>query len=368
MDANDIFLIIEVNFGENTKEIKDNQLITYEELKTKVMELFNIDENQKDNIEFTYLDEDGDINILDYDNNNIIEASKELMDGNYLLKLNLSLIEFKKDNINLNIERENEILNNEKQKEEKDEIRNNKYIENVKKRLKKRLNKFYKNKLEDIKEKVNEIINEKYDLIAKEIDKFSFEDENGEFVVININDIDEETILKKYEGGKSSIALIENKKLVVIEKAKKSNKEKDENIRQKLIQIKEQVKQLKGKNQINYSNIQKYGDKIYDIMKDNAININDINEYFKTYLEPKEKEKDRMIFINLLDKIYKYIEFKKINEKNMQFFQKEIESDFIKKNNNKENDFKPLLDSCLDNETNFKNSLLQNLNNLEINE
>ena len=116
MDANDIFLIIEVNFGENTKEIKDNQLITYEELKTKVMELFNIDENQKDNIEFTYLDEDGDINILDYDNNNIIEASKELMDGNYLLKLNLSLIEFKKDNINLNIERENEILNNEKQK------------------------------------------------------------------------------------------------------------------------------------------------------------------------------------------------------------------------------------------------------------
>ena len=49
----------------------------------------------------------------------------------------------------------------------------------------------------------------------------------------------------------------------------------------------------------------KYGEEIYNKMNNEKVrlDINDINEYFKTYLQPKEKENDRYKFIEILDKI-----------------------------------------------------------------
>ena len=92
MEEKEIILIIEINYNNTVKEIRSNEIITYEELKQKSIELFNITEDKKNNIEFTYIDEDGDFNILGNKNEEIINAAKEL-DGNYILNLNLSIID-----------------------------------------------------------------------------------------------------------------------------------------------------------------------------------------------------------------------------------------------------------------------------------
>jgi hypothetical protein len=110
----------------------------------------------------------------------------------------------------------------------------------------------------------------------------------------------------------------------------------------------------------------KYGEKIYEIMNKGYFDINDINEYFKEYLDQKDKEDEREEFINLLDKIYKYIEIRKINEINLEFFKREmIKESMI--NITKNNDFKSQLDSLI-NTTKFKEETLKNLNNLIKNE
>ena len=154
MDKNNISLIIEINFENNSKKRDFNELITYEELKKLSIELFNLDEKKNDNFEFTYLDEDGDLNILGFEDNDIINASKELMDGNYLLQLNLSIIELKTVNIDFN---KKEIITEVKieDKNVENEIKIKKEdIEKVKKDLKNKLGKLYKNKIEEIRLKI----------------------------------------------------------------------------------------------------------------------------------------------------------------------------------------------------------------------
>jgi hypothetical protein len=67
-----------------------------------------------------------------------------------------------------------------------------------------------------------------------------------------------------------------------------------------------------------------------------------------------------------LDKVYKYIEIRKINEINLEFFKREmIKESMI--NITKNNDFKSQLDSLI-NTTKFKEETLKNLNNLIKNE
>ena len=384
MEEKEIILIIEINYNNTVKEIRSNEIITYEELKQKSIELFNITEDKKNNIEFTYIDEDGDFNILGNKNEEIINAAKEL-DGNYILNLNLSIIDLKKDNNDFAIideKEKNEIIMKEKEDEnddKKDEILKREDIEKIQNNFKNELRIYYKCKIEEMKKRINDLINEMHNLIEKKIDCFILNSNNKDFIINNIYDIDDNTKLTKMEIDGSMFTLLDKNDYYIIYKNKekkintpKNNKKKVNN--DTLVKIKEKIKKLLlEKNQTN-SVIMKYGEDIYNKMNNDKVrlDINDINEYFKIYLQPKEKENNRYKFIEILDKIYKYIEIKNINQMNLEFFEKEkfdekitekideSDEDLIIVNFEDKKDYISSLDSIADT-TKYKLKILENL-------
>ena len=384
MEEKEIIVIIEINYNNTVKEIRSNEIITYEELKQKSIELFNITEDKKNNIEFTYIDEDGDFNILGNKNEEIINAAKEL-DGNYILNLNLSIIYLKKDNDDFAIideKEKNEIIMKEKEDEnddKKDEILKREDIEKIQDNFKNELRIYYKCKIEEMKKRINDLINEMHNLIEKKIDCFILNSNNKGFIINNIYDIDDNTKLTKMEIDGSMFTLLDKNDYYIIYKNKekkintpKNNKKKVNN--DTLVKIKEKIKKLLlEKNQTN-SVIMKYGEDIYNKMNNEKVrlDINDINEYFKTYLQPKEKENDRYKFIEILDKIYKYIEIKNINQMNLEFFEKEkfdekitekideSDEDLVIVNFEDKKDYISSLDSIADT-TKYKLKILENL-------
>ena len=384
MEEKEIILIIEINYNNTVKEIRSNEIITYEELKQKSIELFNIIEDKKNNIEFTYIDEDGDFNILGNKNEEIINAAKEL-DGNYILNLNLSIIYLKKDNDDFAIideKEKNEIIMKEKEDEnddKKDEILKREDIEKIQNNFKNELRIYYKCKIEEMKKRINDLINEMHNLIEKKIDCFILNSNNKDFIINNIYDMDENTKLTKMEIDGSMFTLLDKNDYYIIYKNKekkintpKNNKKKVNN--DTLVKIKEKIKKLLlEKNQTN-SVIMKYGEDIYNKMNNEKVrlDINDINEYFKIYLQPKEKENNRNKFIEILDKIYKYIEIKNINQMNLEFFEKEkfdekitekideSDEDLVIVNFEDKKDYISSLDSIADT-TKYKLKILENL-------
>ena len=384
MEEKEIILIIEINYNNTVKEIRSNEIITYEELKQKSIELFNITEDKKNNIEFTYIDEDGDFNILGNKNEEIINAAKEL-DGNYILNLNLSIIDLKKDNDDFAIideKEKNEIIMKEKEDEnddKKDEILKREDIEKIQNNFKNELRIYYKCKIEEMKKRINDLINEMHNLIEKKIDCFILNSNNKDFIINNIYDIDDNTKLTKMEIDGSMFTLLDKNDYYIIYKNKekkintpKNNKKKVNN--DTLVKIKEKIKKLLlEKNQTN-SVIMKYGEDIYNKMNNDKVrlDINDINEYFKIYLQPKEKENNRYKFIEILDKIYKYIEIKNINQMNLEFFEKEkfdekitekideSDEDLVIVNFEDKKDYISSLDSIADT-TKYKLKILENL-------
>ena len=384
MEEKEIILIIEINYNNTVKEIRSNDIITYEELKQKSIELFNITEDKKNNIEFTYIDEDGDFNILGNKNEEIINAAKEL-DGNYILNLNLSIIYLKKDNDDFAIideKEKNEIIMKEKEDEnddKKDEILKREDIEKIQDNFKNELRIYYKCKIEEMKKRINDLINEMHNLIEKKIDCFILNSNNKDFIINNIYDIDDNTKLTKMEIDGSMFTLLDKNDYYIIYKNKekkintpKNNKKKVNN--DTLVKIKEKIKKLLlEKNQTN-SVIMKYGEDIYNKMNNEKVrlDINDINEYFKIYLQPKEKENNRNKFIEILDKIYKYIEIKNINQMNLEFFEKEkfdekitekideSDEDLVIVNFEDKKDYISSLDSIADT-TKYKLKILENL-------
>ena len=387
MEEKEIILIIEINYNNTVKEIRSNEIITYEELKQKSIELFNITEDKKNNIEFTYIDEDGDFNILGNKNEEIINAAKEL-DGNYILNLNLSIIDLKKDNNDFAIideKEKNEIIMKEKEDEnddKKDEILKREDIEKIQYNFKNELRIYYKCKIEEMKKRINDLINEMHNLIEKKIDCFILNSNNNDFIINNIYDMDENTKLTKMEIGGSMFTLLDKNDYYIIYKDKekkintpKINKKKVNNqINDTLLKIKEKIKKLLIEKKQTNSIIMKYGEEIYNKMNNEKVrlDINDINEYFKTYLQPKEKENDRYKFIEILDKIYKYIEIKNINQMNLEFFEKEkfdekitekideSDEDLVIVNFEDKKDYISSLDSIADT-TKYKLKILENL-------
>jgi hypothetical protein len=384
MEEKEIILIIEINYNNTVKEIRSNEIITYEELKQKSIELFNITEDKKNNIEFTYIDEDGDFNILGNKNEEIVNAAKEL-DGNYILNLNLSIIDLIKVNDDIAIideKEKNEIIMKEKEDEnddKKDEILKREDIEKIQNNFKNELRIYYKCKIEEMKKRINDLINEMHNLIEKKIDCFILNSNNKDFIINNIYDIDDNTKLTKMEIDGSMFTLLDKNDYYIIYKNKekkintpKNNKKKVNN--DTLVKIKEKIKKLLlEKNQTN-SVIMKYGEDIYNKMNNEKVrlDINDINEYFKIYLQPKEKENNRNKFIEILDKIYKYIEIKNINQMNLEFFEKEkfdekitekideSDEDLVIVNFEDKKDYISSLDSIADT-TNYKLKILENL-------
>ena len=378
MEQNDVTLKIIITYNNSSKELTLKEIITYEELKEKAIELFNINENKKDLLEFTYLDEDGDLNILCSDKDELINAAKEINYENYLLELKLSIIEIDNFNDFFEIKNDNNIINEENNNDYNNDNNDERHIENlnmeqiekIKRNFKKELHKVYKNKIEEIKYKFNELINEKFNSIENEIEKISYTKNNNNYITININEIGKSANIKniKIDDIKNNtLTIFENNEFIIVYKNGGEIRDKNE-FQNNLIKIKEKIKSAYKKGTTNEDFI-KYGDDIYDIMNKgkDKIEINDINEYFKNYLSPKEKENDRLGLIKTLGKIYKYLEIKKINQINLNFFKKEKpkenKDDFLINEEEDDKNYKDLLDELVDNSNKFKQELIHNLNN-----
>ena len=374
MEQNKVTLYIKIKYGDLSKNIQTDELISYDELKDKIIELFSLDEKIKDNIELTYLDEDGDINILGQEKDELIFASKEIMDGIFSINLNLYIIKTEKEN-NIIVEENNQnnlIINEQDNKNEKNKEINLIMDDNelLKKKLKNDLNLIYKNKLEDLKDKINDLFNEKYNLIQKEIIQLSSDINKNDYIKINTNAIDDNTKISKMNIENEDFVLIDidNFDKTIIYKCKeiKNTKEFNKNLNTIKEKIKSLINEKKKTNSIN-SAIMKYGDEIYDIMNnkgEDKIEIIDLNNYLKSYLSQKGKENLRADFINIISKIYKYIEIKNINKINLDFFEKG--KSIEKENNlliNEENiDYKSQLDNLADTKK-YREEVIQNFLN-----
>ena len=316
MKDNNIFFIIKIDYLKDTFEIKKEDRISYEELKQKSIKYFKIDKIEEKYLEFTYIDDDGDTNILSSKNYEIFEAAKEKEDGHFFLKLNLHIKKYNildklnevKDEIYNNINNDvNEFIedNNNKNKE--------KEIEKVKKDFNNKIsliNNFYKKQIKNIHNEVTKIINNKYKIIEEQIYKLGLD------IDCNINSL--------FKGDNNSLIL---------------NNQKEQNI--SLILNKENI--LKNENVNNNENIEdsfeSFGDRI-DIVtnkSDNVIKdyeiINQSKIISKNIINEKREEKDDFINIIICDK---KDDFENI-ENNKKDNNKNIENNKNEKYNNKDN-------------------------------
>ena len=369
MEQNKVTLIITLNYENLTKNIETDEIISYEELKNKIIELFNLENIIKDNIELTYLDEDDDLNVLGQEKDELIFAAKEIMDGKFSINLNVSIIKIEKNNNIIDEENigNNLIINEQDKIDEKNKEKNLIVDNNVlfKKKLKNDLNLIYKSKLEDLKDKINDLVNEKYNSIQKEIIQLSSEINKNDYLKINKNAINDNTKISKIDIEGEGFVIFDNidKSIVFKEKEIKNKNEYNKNLET----IKDKIKLLINEKKKTNSVYMKYGDEIYDIMQNKGVDkieIIDLNNFLKNYLSKKGNENLRTDFINTMSKIYKYIEIKKINQINLDFFEK---GKTIEKENNllidEENiDFKTQLDNLADTNK-YKEEIIQNFLN-----
>ena len=385
MDANEIILIIEIKYENDLKKIETDEILSYDELKSKAFKLFNIDKNTQKNFEFTFIDSDGEKKILGYENKDIIKAAKELSDGNFFIQLNLSTTDINNnnnieniDNINKNKKidldlKENDVRdikeNIKEEDEDDEEVLKLKDLKKIKNLFKNELDEFYKKIEENSKNNNIKIINELNNSMMNKIEQFSSINDKNKDIKINLNEaMNENEITSKCT--KIVDYFFDNQKLTSLEPSYSDfiiiykneddieNKRKHKNKNKVLDEIKDLVN-------IIYEKENKFieiSQKIYKKIMDYNIDIKDLNNYFKEYLSNinniniKQKK-----FVEILGKIYKYIEICKINQINLNFLEKykneEIEEDIIfdeeVENINK-------LDKLV-NTSKFKEELLNNL-------
>ena len=381
MDANEIILIIEIKYENDLKKIETDEILSYDELKSKAFKLFNIDKNTQKNFEFTFIDSDGEKKILGYENKDIIKAAKELSDGNFFIQLNLSTTDIDNnnieniDNINKNKKidldlKENDVRDNKENIKEEDEddteVLKVKDLKKIKNLFKNELDEFYKKIEENSKNNNIKIINELNNSMMNKIEQLSSINDKNKDIKINLNEaMNENEITSKCT--KIVDYFLDNQKLTSLEPSYSDftiiykneddieNKRKHKNKNKVLDEIKELVN-------IIYEKENKFieiSQKIYKKIMDYNIDIKDLNNYFKEYLSNINIKQKK--FVEILGKIYKYIEICKINQINLNFLEKykneEIEEDIIfdeeVENINK-------LDKLV-NTSKFKEELLNNL-------
>ena len=127
MDDNTISFTIKIDYEKDKYELHKYDIITYEELKDECLNYFKIDKKEEKFMVFTYIDNEGDTNILNSENNEIFEAAKEIENGNYFLNLNLNIKHY--NIINELKEEKESIKNDDLNKSIKEEKNNDKEIE-----------------------------------------------------------------------------------------------------------------------------------------------------------------------------------------------------------------------------------------------
>ncbi len=212
MNDNDFLLIIEINYDNKKLRKEVKEIINYNYLEEESIKFFNINKKKNECLEFTYLDVDGDINILSKEENDIFDVAKELSDDNYLIELNLFIRKKENDNNNINIldDSFNEIIQDKKNENILQLSINNikgekEGIEEVKEKYNqklKQINLFYKNKIKSIQKGIIKFINDKYNSIEKEVTKLWLDNNKNIFDTninnTNVNLIDDKDNRKNY--------------------------------------------------------------------------------------------------------------------------------------------------------------------------
>ena len=236
MNTNKSILNIIIKYENKKFKLETEEIISYEDLKQKAINYFDINKNKEEFLEFIYLDEDNDKNILGC-KDKIFEVAKEIDNDNYLIELNLILSEYDKTNENNIIYENNENnKNNEIIIEKKEEdINNNKFLEkienkeikNIENKYNYRLNKLhllYKNRIKNIKEEIIRLINSKCNDLEKMI-KVKIDNPEKYLENVNIENINKE-IINIENINKENIIMENNYNLInedILDKKDKSN-------------------------------------------------------------------------------------------------------------------------------------------------
>ena len=406
VDENDVSLKIEIKYGEKSYNFETEKEINYDDLVEKVIAQFEINENQKEYLEFKYTDEDEDINILRKENDDIFDVAHEEEDGSYSLKLNLNISDYK-NNFNLNEKNLNNIINNKEIKEtenkEEDYKNKQKIIEEIFRRqilnIKKDFNKIIEKKIKNIEQ---DILQNRIDIdIKKQINNKHKHNKN------NKNNINEIPINEKDEqDSKSGDSSDENENSNRITMSPKKNKnkfnKKENNINEDFINIdnNDDDNMIKSKNNINFdriikiksnkgnnkdykkiksafktlfkktkeyeSEIVKNGNTIKETLDKKKISQKDMNDYYNEYIERKQKEdkfenKDSIYYCIILRRINLYLEKSRITQKIDNYF---ILEEVDKNNNNLDLKNININDKENENENGYQNKLKKYLNNL----
>ena len=420
MDEKDVFLKIEIKYEKDFCEFETEVEIKYDDLVKKVIEKFDINEDKRNYLEFKYLDEDEDINILRKENDDIFNAAHEDEDGNYSIKLNLYISEFKNTNNNLHEIKSNNKIN----KKEIVEIENKE--ENYKKKIK-IIDEIYRRQIFNMKKAFNNIIEEKIKNIEQDFLQYGIDiDRKKHTNLINNN---------KQKHNKNNIKIINknffddndvqdsssnssNDNLIITSHKNKNNKlkKKEINIIEEdyndyanfnFDEVKENIQKSNNDNNIIFSKnyfsfgnanmtydkvfnkdekkykkiknslyslykktkeyeqeIIKNGNTIKDSLDKTKISIKNMNSFYIQYIYQKEKDdkfefKDSIFFFISLRRINLYLEKCRFEKKLDKFF---IFEEMV---NNKDNlVLNSINENEIENEKEYQNKLNSYLNGL----
>jgi len=288
MDDSDILLSIKINYKNDTFKIENKDNISYNDLEKKSIKNFKIQKKEDECLIFTYLDEDGDKNILSK-TEDILEGAKKLSEDKYLLELTLSIS--KKENNNSNILNKSINEDDGNINLQKSDINlsidspKNEDIENVKKDFNnklKQINIFYKNQFKNFQNDIIKLMNNKCKFIEKEITKIGFDMNNLDMRVLNLNEY------------------IINKEIEIFLEEKKENKENIEknnfNLENSFYNNGSQINIGTDKKHTDYiivtqtqTNYDNYILKENDNNKDDSNNKNDFNSDFEDLEKTNEE-------------------------------------------------------------------------------
>ena len=218
MDKNTIYLLINVNYANTKFKMKKEDLITYNELREEAIKYFNIDIKKGDNIEFIYTDEDQEKNILQHDEEDIFSAAN-FINNNYLLNLDLIVINNQKPNIENKINKNENLVKNTKvclnNEEKKEEINNNVFGNKLK-----QFGFLFQKQFYSMKNDISKMINKKYKEIENQLIKLNVE----------VNNKNKNEFIEKKRIKRSNNHYMQNQNQKK-NKSNKSNENKTKNVK-----------------------------------------------------------------------------------------------------------------------------------------
>ena len=118
VDKNDVYLNIKINYKNKIKEIKSTELLTIDEIKSKILELFSLKNNSQKDLELYYVKDNKKI----VNDDDIFDLMENVNDYLYVLEINL-----KNNKIDIKEELQEEIVEIKKRKEKIKELKNEIY-------------------------------------------------------------------------------------------------------------------------------------------------------------------------------------------------------------------------------------------------